>query len=139
MNFHTLLQYKVASLRKQMLLQLKPSLEKASITYAELVTLMHVVEHPGTTQAQMADHMYRDRNAIGNLVDKLEKQGLLERRKEEQDRRSYHLFITEQGTHFLKPFKKEMAHIQRKTLQELSAGEQEQFLHLLNKLTKEFI
>ena len=77
---------------------------------------------------EVAEQMIQVVPAITGLIDRLEKQGLVERRRCEQDRRVVYVAITSQATALLKEMDKPLAdlhkqllgHMSRKALTDLS-------------------
>lgn len=66
-----------------------------------LFAVLAIVErNPGLTQTAVAQALGNDRSAMVAAVDKLESKNLLERRPAINDRRSYALFMTEEGNRF---------------------------------------
>ncbi|WP_241556941.1 MarR family winged helix-turn-helix transcriptional regulator [Marinomonas hwangdonensis] len=66
-----------------------------------LFAIIAIVErNPGLTQTAVAQALGNDRSAMVAAVDKLEKMDILERRPAINDRRSYALFMTQQGKAF---------------------------------------
>lgn len=66
-----------------------------------LFAVLAIVErNPGLTQTAVAQALGNDRSAMVAAVDKLEEKNLLERRQAENDRRSYALFLTDEGQTF---------------------------------------
>src|SRR5690554_5722768 len=51
----------------------------------------------GCTQQDLADATYRDRPGITRLLDNLQKEGLIERKAHETDRRTNRIFLTPAG------------------------------------------
>ena len=49
----------------------------------------------GKTQSDIADELEKDRTGITRIIDTMEKNGFVERRTHENDRRSYRIFLTE--------------------------------------------
>lgn len=66
-----------------------------------LFAVLAIVErNPGLTQTAVAQALGNDRSAMVAAVDKLEGKNLLERRPAINDRRSYALFMTDEGARF---------------------------------------
>lgn len=66
-----------------------------------LFAVLAIVErNPGLTQTAVAQALGNDRSAMVAAVDKLEGKNLLERRPAKNDRRSYALFMTDEGLTF---------------------------------------
>ncbi|MBQ2927202.1 MAG: MarR family transcriptional regulator [Oscillospiraceae bacterium] len=89
-----------------------------------------IAQHPGITQKELADALGIQPASVSELLMKLEQKGLVLREKDEQDRRSMKVSLTEEG----------QAHINEPKdapsdpFEALSADEQLQLRSLLEKL-----
>lgn len=89
-----------------------------------------ISQHPGITQKELAEILGIQPASVSELLMKLERKGLVLREKNENDRRSIKVQLTEDGrTHLAAP-EEESAD----PFQALSAEEQEQLCNLLGKL-----
>ncbi|GAB6194666.1 MarR family winged helix-turn-helix transcriptional regulator [Desulfocastanea catecholica] len=59
--------------------------------------LFRVVEKSGLTQKELSDSTYKDQANITRSIDRLIQKGLMKRVPNEQDRRSFNLFPTEEA------------------------------------------
>lgn len=66
-----------------------------NLTQASLIG--YVAEFGATTQTQLADHLGIGRAAIGSIIDRLERRGLVERQPDPTDRRVWRVEITAAG------------------------------------------
>jgi len=86
---------------------------------------------PGLDQIGLAARIGIDRTNVGLVIDHLEKRGLVERRIDDNDRRSRRLYLTSRGIKFhdrVRPVARETQH---QILACLSAAEKETLLELL--------
>ena len=93
------------------------------------------------SQQKMADMMQKDKNSITKLVDALEKKGLVVRKKDETDRRSNLLLLTNEAESLKMGAKEKGISILDSILEGISEEELKSFLDTLAKLTNnmEFI
>jgi MarR family transcriptional repressor of emrRAB len=89
----------------------------------------------GITNAQLARALKLSHTATVRLVDKLEAQGFVEARAGE-DRRATHLFLTPAGRKALQPALVARCAAVKNYLGVLTAAEEKQFAHLLEKLMR---
>lgn len=68
--------------------------EKMGVTRAKWVLIATVAANPGTTQREIAAKLEVSDVTAGRLIDKICADGLLERRKNAQDRRAYNIYLT---------------------------------------------
>ena len=76
---------------------LREEIEKYDLTPPQFALLAFLWQQDGLTQAELSEKGQIDRSTIGGLIDRLERNGLLERRQHPQDRRAYRIYLTEQG------------------------------------------
>ena len=107
-----------------------------SLTQDNYLTMHYIFEHPGITQAELADINQKDRNVIGKLIDKLETKKLVRRERGKLDRRSFCLYLTDAGAAAVKIYRAAVARMEKKRISRLSEEEQKIFLALLEKITE---
>lgn len=114
---------------------------KFVVTFSEyslspgLFTVMAIVHHnPGLTQSAVSQAMGNDRSAMVSAVNKLERQGLIERRSSKTDLRSYALYLTDNGEQTFQRLYREIQEYEQRIDQVLEPGEKTQLLNLLNKV-----
>lgn len=89
-----------------------------------------IAQKPGITQRELAEALGIQPASVSELLMKLEQKGLVLREKDEQDRRSMKVNLTEEGQALLNEPKEEMSD----PFEVLSADEQVQLRVLLEKL-----
>ncbi|MEX1215321.1 MarR family winged helix-turn-helix transcriptional regulator [Saccharospirillum sp.] len=93
-----------------------------------------VRDNPGLTQTAVANAIDTDRSAMVSAVDKLEKQGLIERRQSDSDRRSYALFLTDEGVRFTENLHRKVLAHEAHFEQVMNKGEKEWLLGMLERI-----
>jgi len=68
------------------------------ITVDQWILTIIINRNPGITQTQLANSAQKDKAAVTRMLDILSKGGYLERKNDENDRRSYRIFLTQKGT-----------------------------------------
>jgi MarR family transcriptional regulator, transcriptional regulator for hemolysin len=63
------------------------------VTLTQAKVLVYLSRHEGTTQARLADLSDMDPMTLVRVLDRMEKDGWLERRPDPNDRRAYRLFL----------------------------------------------
>jgi DNA-binding MarR family transcriptional regulator len=76
---------------------LREEIAQYDITPPQFVLLSILCQQDGLTQVELSEKGHIDRSTLGGLVDRLERNRLLERHKHPQDRRAYRIYLTEQG------------------------------------------
>ncbi len=67
------------------------------VTPYQWVVLYRLWGRDGLTQAEIAERTFKDKPTITRMVDVLEKKQLVVRRNDENDRRVYKIYLTEEG------------------------------------------
>jgi DNA-binding MarR family transcriptional regulator len=109
----------------------QPVLRTPSGYYSALIV---IGANPGVSQRKLADELYLDAGALGDIVDLLEKNGLVERRRDPADRRRFNLFVTAAGKNMFEHQRKESAAHDRSVTACLTSEEVQQLLHMLKRL-----
>ncbi len=76
---------------------MREEIESYDLTPPQFALLSFLWQQDGLTQVELSEKGQIDRSTVGGLIDRLERNGLLERRQHPQDRRSYKIYLTEQG------------------------------------------
>ena len=67
------------------------------LTLAQSFILLALYEKDGLGVKGLAEHLFLDSSAITGLIDRMEKEDLLERRIDPEDRRAFHIHLTPKG------------------------------------------
>jgi DNA-binding MarR family transcriptional regulator len=103
-----------------------------------LLAVLTLVDAEGPARQQrLSERLRVDRTTMVALVDALEQNGLVERRRDPVDRRGYAVRITRDGTRTLRRAHRAILAVEQEFLRRLSAGEQDQFRELLGKLVSD--
>lgn len=112
----------------------KERLDPYRLTPQQFCLLAFLWKQDALSQAELSDKTSIDRTTMGGLINRLQKDGLVERRPHPDDRRAYRICLTEPG----KSLEQELGAIARsvreKFLAKLSAHEQHLLRDLLEKL-----
>ncbi len=76
---------------------MREEIEPYDLTPPQFAILSFLWQQNGLTQVELSEKGQIDRSTVGGLIDRLERNGLLERRQHPQDRRAYKIHLTEQG------------------------------------------
>jgi|SRR5829696_2036495 len=95
------------------------------------VTLSYLDDHDGATQQAVGEGLCVDANNLVLLLNELEADGLVERRRDPQDRRRHLVHITGDGRRALKGAERAQEAVEDKVLAALSADERTTLRDLL--------
>jgi len=96
--------------------------------------LVLVEANPGIAQFELGAHLGIDKASIVALLDRLEKSGLLARRRCTRDRRRQGIYLTERGASALNAQLAEVRALERRMASRYSRAEFAQLLGLLQRL-----
>lgn len=90
--------------------------------------------NPGIAQVQVAQQLTIDKASVVSLVDRLESQGWLVRRRSQEDRRRHGLFLTAEGERELAALKARMMECERALEGLFDVEERRELIRLLQRL-----
>lgn len=106
------------------------------ITTEQWAVLNRLAERDGISQKDLAQRAEKDQTNVTRILDQLERKGLVERRPNAVDRRSFLTFITDKGkslNEVLLPVEKEVIN---SVLHGLSEEEKDLLRAMLNRITR---
>ena len=112
------------------------ALASLRLNIAHVAVLGQLGERGDLSQRQLIDLMDADKSTMVYLVDELEGQGLVERRRDPSDRRAYAVHLTAAGRKRLAEAGEVAASVEAEFLAPLSAREQTQFTGLLRRIAE---
>lgn len=75
----------------------RPLLEKLKLTYPQYLVMLVLWEESGVTVKYISEKLLLDTNTVTPLLKRMEKDGLLSRKRSEKDERSVLIELTEKG------------------------------------------
>ncbi|EDM67068.1 transcriptional regulator, MarR family [Moritella sp. PE36] len=109
-------------------------LKKYGLTIALWPTMMCLWEEEGVTQSEISAKSKVENSTTTRTIDKLEKLGLVERRTDPNSRRSFRIYLTEQGLALKETLLPIPMAINKELLSSLEETEQKEMLRLLQKM-----
>lgn len=67
------------------------------LTMIEAHTLSYIEDFPGVTPTDITEYWHKTKGYISNMITRLVKKGLIEKKKKEGNAKNIHLYITEKG------------------------------------------
>ncbi len=105
------------------------------LTPVQFGALIAIREVPGTDATRVSDVIYFDRATIGNVLERLEKRGLIVRKPGIEDRRIKRLFLTPKGQAIIKKIDATTSRIAQRILTSVAPHERRRLLQMLAQLT----
>jgi DNA-binding MarR family transcriptional regulator len=105
--------------------------EVESLTPRQLAVLMTVAQNEGLSQTGIVDRTGIDRSTLADIVRRLQKRGLLQRRRTKEDARAYAVKLTEEGRRVLGTAEPLAKRVDDRILCTLPAKQRDQFMRAL--------
>jgi DNA-binding MarR family transcriptional regulator len=99
-----------------------------NLTPRQLAVLTAVAQNKGVSQTGIVDATGIDRSTLADIVRRLVKRKLLQRRRTRHDARAYAVTLTEEGWRLLRAAEPLAKRIDQRVLDALPAGHREQFI-----------
>ncbi|KKI90726.1 MarR family transcriptional regulator [Bacillus sp. SA1-12] len=107
-----------------------------NLTKGQYLYLVRICENPGIIQEKLAEMIKVDRTTAARAIQKLEKQGFIERRDDEVNKKIKKLFPTEKGKNVYPFLKREGEYSNKVALSGFSHEETETIFQLLQRVRK---
>jgi MarR family transcriptional regulator, temperature-dependent positive regulator of motility len=101
------------------------------LTPRQLAVLVTVAQNEGLSQTGIVDRTGIDRSTLADIVRRLHKRGLLQRRRTKEDARAYAVKLTEEGRRVLRTAKPLAKRVDDRILDALPNKQRDQFVKAL--------
>lgn len=120
----------------QMLVQrgLLERLKETGLTIGQPKVLDYLKEHDGSNQKEIARVCFLEAGSLTSILNRMEEKGLVERRMLNGNRRSFHVFLTENGKKNQELVEEMFAEIEKDALDGISSEEFETFMEVYRKI-----
>ena len=106
------------------------------ITPRQFAVLHTVAHNEGLSQTNLVERTGIDRSTLADIIRRMLKKGLLQRRRTKEDARAYAVKLTEEGWRVLKAADPAARRVDDRILSVLTHAERDRFLEDLNKIEK---
>lgn len=108
------------------------------ITTEQWVILDRLYKEDGLSQNELASDSFKNAPTISRIIDLLCKKGLTQRKQSSADRRSFHVFLTDQGRKTCQKAYPIVNGLRAQGWQELSDQDYDDLLRILNQIAENF-
>ena len=109
-------------------------LKQHGLTVALWPTMMCLWEEEGVTQRDIAEKSKVENSTTTRTLDKLEKLGLVERQADPNSRRSFRIYLTDEGRALRETLLPIPVKVNKEALSSLDLNEQKDMIRLLQKM-----
>lgn len=106
------------------------------LTPRQYVVLVTVSQNPGLNQTQLVERTGIDRSTIADIVMRMTKKGLLQRRRTREDARAYSVRLTEAGSCALDAAEPVSRRVDERILATLTSGQRHRMMQHLNTMVQ---
>ena len=99
-----------------------------TVTPRQLAVLVTVADNEGLSQTGVVERTGIDRSTLADIVRRVAKRGLIQRRRSREDARAYVLKLTEEGERTLKAAEPLARRVDARVLNALPGGRREEFM-----------
>lgn len=111
-------------------------LGSGDVTPRQYAVLVTVSQNEGLSQTHLVERTGIDRSTLADIVRRMLKKGLLQRRRTREDARAYAVKLTEEGWRVLKSVDPLSRKVDERILASLPAGQRERLLQDLNAIVQ---
>ena len=112
------------------------AVKRFGLTRTQWRTLAYVLRSEGLTQTELAQCVEMERASIGQTIDRLEKLDYVERRKGNDDRRVWKIYLLPAALELLPKLRREADAVYEKMLRDIPGSQREQLHQTLRDLAK---
>ena len=106
------------------------------LTPRQYAILLTVAQNEGLSQTQLVELTGIDRSTLADVVRRMLKKGLLQRRRTREDARAYSVKLTDEGTRVLKSHDPLARRVDERILSSLPGPQRDRFLQDLNAIVQ---
>ena len=129
-SFHYLSMANHMMVQKKLMEQLKDT----GLTLGQPKVLDYLKDHDGASQKEIAAGCLIEAGSLTSILNRMEKQGLIERKMLNGNRRTFHIFMTESGKKNQKLVEETFEKIEETALNNVSEEEQKVFMEIFLRI-----
>lgn len=129
-SFHYLLMANQSILHKKLFI----GLQNTPLTIGQPKILDYLKEHDGASQKDIAAGCHIEAPSLTSLLNRMEDKHLIERKMLNGNRRSYHIFLTEDGKNYQKLVEKSFLQLEQEAFKGFTEEECIQFMDMFLRI-----
>lgn len=129
-SFHYMIMAEHSIFQKELLYRLKGT----GLTIGQPKILDYLQEHDGSSQKEIARGCHIEPGTLTSLLNRMEKNGLVERRMLEGNRRSIYIYLTDHGKAQAQLVKQAFAEMEKDAFYGIEDEDRSQFLELFSQI-----
>lgn len=115
-------------------LGLREQIAPLGIAPAQFMTLLELWREDGLTQKDLVDRLDVEQATMANTISRMERDGLIERRRHPEDRRARLIYITDRAKSLEAAATNTARNVNQNFLSSLSNDEQKQFIQTMQRI-----
>lgn len=130
LSFHYLSMAVHSMIQKNFMEQVKSS----GLTSGQPKVLDYLRDHNGANQKEIAAACHIEPGSLTSVLNRMEEKGLIERRMLEGNRRTFYIFMTDEGSRLKDLVEDNFASIEKQAFRNISSEEQAAFMETFSKI-----
>jgi len=126
--------FRLARTARSMKRALESRLSEYNITASQYIVLAQLNDEDGISLSQLGERLDFDNPTITGVVDRMERDGLVERRRVADDRRVINVFLTQKGKKLLTAIEDVADEINEKAIDKLPKADSEKLVKILDSI-----
>lgn len=129
-SFHTLLMLNYTYFQKDIFEKVKPS----GLTMGQPKIIDYLSYHDGANQKEIAIACNIEPGSLTSILNRMEDKGIIVRKILNNNRRTYHIFLTEKGKELQLTVTEAFAQLEKQAFAGISEEEKEKFMKIFNQI-----
>ena len=130
LSFHYLSRAVHSMIQKNFMEQVKSS----GLTSGQPKVLDYLRDHNGANQKEIAAACHIEPGSLTSVLNRMEEKGLIERRMLDGNRRTFYIFMTDEGSRLKDLVEDNFASIEKKAFRNISSEDQASFMETFSKI-----
>lgn len=134
MQFQDCICFKLGKTVRKITKAYREEIAPYGLTHGQFFLIVAIMEDEGLLPSELADKTSQDRPTITGLLDRLEKDGWIERKPDKKDRRSLQIYLASRAIQWREPILKLFEETNQRFMNRFSQAEWDQMQSFLVRL-----